>query len=96
MDLKVQKRDKFGGQLATLRKEGLIPAELYGHGIENIHLAVPFKDFRTAYRAVGENRVLKNETFLYPEFVPERLPHRDKEIDELVFAFNLRFTVKTA
>ncbi len=58
MDLKVQKRDKFGGQVAALRKQGLIPAELYGHGIDNIHIAVPLKDFRTAYRAAGENKVI--------------------------------------
>ena len=33
-----------------------------------------------------ENGVFKDERFLYPEFVPERLPHRDREIDDLVFA----------
>lgn len=35
-----------------------------------------------------ENSVLRDESFLYPEFLPERLPHRDKEIDSIVFAFN--------
>ncbi|MBN2067413.1 MAG: AAA family ATPase, partial [Candidatus Diapherotrites archaeon] len=30
--------------------------------------------------------LLKDERFLYPEHVPERLPHRDAEIDALVFA----------
>ncbi|MDD5162992.1 MAG: AAA family ATPase [Candidatus ainarchaeum sp.] len=32
------------------------------------------------------NPVFKDERFLYPEFVPERLPHRDSEIDALVYA----------
>ena len=32
--------------------------------------------------------VFKDERMLYPEFVPEKLVHRDKEIDELVYAFN--------
>ena len=32
--------------------------------------------------------LFKNESYLYPEHVPERLPHRDSEIDSLVFAFN--------
>lgn len=32
------------------------------------------------------NELFKDERFLYPEFVPERLPHRDAEIDALVFA----------
>ena len=33
-----------------------------------------------------EHAIFKDERFLYPEFVPERLPHRDAEIDSLVFA----------
>jgi len=32
-----------------------------------------------------EHFLLKDERFLYPEFVPERLPFRDEEIGELVF-----------
>lgn len=31
------------------------------------------------------NSLFKDERFLYPEFVPERLPFRNKEISELVF-----------
>lgn len=58
MDLKAEKRDKFGSQLIAIRKTGLIPAELYGHGIENVHLSVPVKDFRIAYKTVGENKIL--------------------------------------
>ncbi|MDD5147947.1 MAG: AAA family ATPase [Candidatus ainarchaeum sp.] len=30
--------------------------------------------------------IFKDERFLYPEFVPERLPYRDAEIDSLVYA----------
>lgn len=32
-----------------------------------------------------EHALFKDERFLYPEFVPQRLPFRDKEISELVF-----------
>ena len=32
-----------------------------------------------------EHFLLKDERFLYPEFVPERLPFRDEEIGEIVF-----------
>jgi cell division control protein 6 len=32
-----------------------------------------------------EHFIFKDERFLYPDFVPERLPFRDKEISELVF-----------
>lgn len=58
MDLKAVKRTKFGSGVAALRKEGLVPAELYGHGIENLHLAVAAKDFRIAYKVAGENKVI--------------------------------------
>ncbi|MCX6801336.1 MAG: AAA family ATPase [Candidatus Diapherotrites archaeon] len=33
-----------------------------------------------------EKGILKDERYLYPEFVPERLPFREREISELVFA----------
>lgn len=36
--------------------------------------------------AKGANVIFKDERFLYPEFVPEKLPHRDAEIDSLVFS----------
>jgi len=39
-------------------------------------------------KAERENRIFKDERYLYPEFVPERLPHRDSEINSLVYAFN--------
>ena len=33
------------------------------------------------------NSIFKDERFLYPEFVPERLPFRDKELSDLMFCF---------
>ena len=39
-------------------------------------------------RSGKEKQVFKDEKYLYPEFVPERLPHRDREIDALVYGFN--------
>lgn len=41
-----------------LRKEGLIPAELYGRGIGNVHLAIPAKEFKKTYKAAGENTIV--------------------------------------
>ena len=58
MELKVQKREKFGKQLAALRKGGLLPAELYGHGIGNLHLSVPAKEFAKIFKEAGENSVI--------------------------------------
>ena len=59
--LKAEKREVFGKQTKHLRKKGLIPAELYGRGVENLHLSVPAKDFLQAYREAGEHSVLSIE-----------------------------------
>jgi len=54
-------RHAFGRQTTALRREGLIPAELYGRGIANIHLAVPAKEFRRAFQETGESTMLTLE-----------------------------------
>jgi large subunit ribosomal protein L25 len=44
MELKVLTRTVFGKKTKLLRAKGLIPAELYGHEIENLHISVAKKD----------------------------------------------------
>ena len=39
-------------------------------------------------KTCSQQEIFKDERYLYPEFIPERLPHRDAEIDTLVAAFN--------
>jgi large subunit ribosomal protein L25 len=58
MQLPVQTREKFGKSVKTLREQGLIPAELYGRGINNVHLAVEAKQFKKIFREAGENTVI--------------------------------------
>jgi len=58
MDLIVQTREKVGKGVKSLRREGLIPAELYGHGVTNVHLAVPAKEFSKVFKQAGENMVI--------------------------------------
>ncbi|MCL4500091.1 MAG: 50S ribosomal protein L25 [Chloroflexi bacterium] len=58
MELKVQNRTVLGKQVKTLRKEGLVPAEIYGHGTENAHISVSAKDFRTIFKEAGETTVI--------------------------------------
>ncbi len=58
MELVVQKREKFGKAVRSLREQGLIPAELYGRGIKNLHLAVPAKDFLKTWKQAGANTVV--------------------------------------
>jgi large subunit ribosomal protein L25 len=58
MDLLVQKREKFGKAVKSLRREGFIPAELYGHGLENFHLSVSAKDFLKVLKESGSSTVV--------------------------------------
>lgn len=58
MELAVQERKELGKKTKHLREQGVIPAELYGHGIQNRHVSVPLKDFRKALKASGENTIV--------------------------------------
>ncbi len=59
MELIVQKREILGEKVKSLRERNFIPAELYGHGFENIHLSVPAKDFSRVFKKAGESTVIK-------------------------------------
>ena len=58
MELQAQKREKFGKAFKALRGEGLIPAEIYGRGLENEHVAVKEKDFLKVFSEAGENTII--------------------------------------
>lgn len=58
MELKAEKREILGGKVSALRKEGMIPAELYGHGKENVHLTVNAKEFAKLFKEAGESTVI--------------------------------------
>ncbi len=58
MELKTTARNTFGKANKALREKGLIPAELYGHGVPNVHLAVDVKEFKKIFRDAGENTVV--------------------------------------
>ena len=58
MELKAEKRELLGGKVSILRKEGLVPAELYGHGKENMHLTVNAKEFNKVFKVAGESTII--------------------------------------
>ncbi|MDO8467254.1 MAG: 50S ribosomal protein L25 [bacterium] len=58
MELVVQKREKFGKATKAMRKAGLVPAELYGRGIANVHLSIPAKELRKVLKQSGENTMV--------------------------------------
>lgn len=58
MELKVRIRNILGRKVKTLRKEGLIPAELYGHGVKNLHLALSAREFQKVFKEAGESTIV--------------------------------------
>ncbi len=71
MELKATKRDILGGKTRNLRKQGLVPAELYGREVENLHLSVSEKDFRRVFAEAGESTIIDLEVDgeIYPVLV---------------------------
>ena len=62
MELNVQTRKILGKKVKALREQGLIPAELYGHKLDNLHLTVPKKEFSKIFKEAGESTVIKLKT----------------------------------
>lgn len=72
MELAAQTREKLGRAVKSLRREGFIPAELYGHGLTNIHLAVDAKEFRKVFKEAGENTIVTLSLPMGPKGTPEK------------------------
>ncbi|MEK7162842.1 MAG: 50S ribosomal protein L25 [Patescibacteria group bacterium] len=70
-ELIAQKREILGKKVDFLRRQGLIPAELYGHKIENINLSVSAKDFLRVFKEAGESTVIKLKVEITPTEVSE-------------------------
>lgn len=58
-ELHASKRTETGKKkVQALRATGQVPAEVYGHGISNMHLSLDAKTFEKIYKEAGENTVL--------------------------------------
>ena len=58
-NLTAQVRDKTGkGASRQARRDGLVPAVLYGHGADPQHLTLPAREFAAVLRNFGTNAVL--------------------------------------
>ena len=58
IQLSAKKREVTGKKVETLRKEGLIPAVLYGPGSISLTLSVVKKEFDMAYKKAGESSLV--------------------------------------
>lgn len=58
VSLKATIREKIGRQTKTLRKQGVLPAVLYGEGLESTPIEVEEKDFNEVYAKAGESSLV--------------------------------------
>jgi len=58
MQLIAEKREIVGKKVAAMRGNGLTPAELYGHGSENVHLSVPTKELHRLMKTEGTSTLV--------------------------------------
>jgi len=58
IQLDVQKREILGSGVKKLRRDGYVPAVLYGKGQETLPLQVLLKDFSKAFNVAGESTLV--------------------------------------
>lgn len=59
MGIKLSASLRDNKNVSALRREGLIPAILYGHKVANVELAISKNDFNKIYQEVGENTMIE-------------------------------------
>lgn len=57
--LKVEKRKVLGRKVKILRKEGILPSNIYGKGVKSLAVQMPIKDFLKLYQKVGETGIVE-------------------------------------
>ncbi len=56
--LVVEKRKIFGKKLKKLRKEGILPANIYGKNIKSVAVQLPYKEFEKVYKEARETGLI--------------------------------------
>lgn len=56
--LQAQKRAVFGKKIKALRKDGILPAVVYGRGSEGAPLSISLSDFSKVWRLSGESSLI--------------------------------------
>ncbi|MFH0942724.1 MAG: 50S ribosomal protein L25 [Candidatus Beckwithbacteria bacterium] len=56
--LKVAARNLTGRKVKQLRRQGTLPANLYGKGIKSVSIQLPIKDFNAVFAVAGETGII--------------------------------------
>jgi large subunit ribosomal protein L25 len=57
--LKAEKRKILGQKVKTLRKEGVLPANIYGKKVKSLAIQVPLNEFEKIYKEAGETGIIE-------------------------------------
>lgn len=57
--LAVTKRTVFGKKAKKIRRDGMLPANIYGKSISSLAVQVPLKDFENVYKETGETGLIE-------------------------------------
>ena len=63
ISLRAQTRTVKGKKVGALRREGLIPGNIYGRGLESLPVQIDVRDFRDALAAAGHSTVVDVHVF---------------------------------
>ncbi len=59
IQIKATIRDLKKDKTKNLKVKGLLPAELYGHNVQNLHLTLNSGDFEKAFKKAGESTIVE-------------------------------------
>jgi len=57
--LKVERREILGKKVKKLRREGILPASIYGKNVKSLAVQLYLKDFLPVYKKVGETGIIE-------------------------------------
>lgn len=58
MEIIAEKREKFGKRLKSLKNEGLVPAVIFGKGMESIAISLNYNEFKKLFQQAGETDLI--------------------------------------
>lgn len=99
IQLKAQKRTVIGRKVKNLRKEGIVPANIYGNKLTSQAVSVNIADFTKVFKKAGETQIveilLDNETRPVLIHNVQMNPLLGKPIHADFFQVNLKEKIKT-
>jgi large subunit ribosomal protein L25 len=97
IQLKAEARDIKTQTPKKVRKQGLIPAVLYGHKVQNQNLSVNFGEFEKAFKKAGESTIIELITAdgkIHPVLIQDVQAHYLQSTPEHVDFYEVSMTEK--